>query len=174
MDYKYIEQLLERYWNCETSVEEERILRAFYSQENVPAHLERYRDLFAYQADAAEETHLGEDFDRRVCRMAGKVRPMTVKAQRLTPGRRLLPLYHAAASVAVILLLGLAAHRAFNRPQDNAGWDYNAATYNDSYDNPQEAYETLDDGIRELRDVLLLSDGAGDTDSLKTPDTPQP
>ncbi|MBQ8277874.1 MAG: hypothetical protein IJY00_05460, partial [Bacteroidaceae bacterium] len=64
--------------------------------------------------------------------------------------------------------------RAFNRPMDNAGWDYNDDTYNDSYDNPQEAYETLDDGIRELRDVLLLSDGTGDTDSLKTPDTPQP
>ena len=30
MDYKYIEQLLERYWNCETSLEEEQILRAFF------------------------------------------------------------------------------------------------------------------------------------------------
>ena len=29
MDYKYIEQLLERYWACDTSVEEEQILRAF-------------------------------------------------------------------------------------------------------------------------------------------------
>ena len=27
MDYKYIKQLLERYWNCETSLEEEDILR---------------------------------------------------------------------------------------------------------------------------------------------------
>ena len=29
MDYKYINQLLERYWNCETSLEEEGILRAY-------------------------------------------------------------------------------------------------------------------------------------------------
>ena len=32
MDYKYIEQLLERYWKCETTLEEEEILRMFFSQ----------------------------------------------------------------------------------------------------------------------------------------------
>ena len=31
MDYKYINQLLDRYWKCETSLEEEEILRAFFS-----------------------------------------------------------------------------------------------------------------------------------------------
>ena len=31
MDYKYIKQLLERYWVCETSLEEEEILRTFLS-----------------------------------------------------------------------------------------------------------------------------------------------
>ena len=36
MDYKYIEQLMERYWNAETSLEEESILRSFFSQENNP------------------------------------------------------------------------------------------------------------------------------------------
>ena len=53
MDYKYIEQLLERYWNCETSVEEEQILRIFFQQKELPAHLRRYRSLFTYQEEAA-------------------------------------------------------------------------------------------------------------------------
>lgn len=39
MDYKYIKQLLERYWRCETSLEEEKILRTFFSQKDVPAEL---------------------------------------------------------------------------------------------------------------------------------------
>ena len=39
MDYKYIEQLLERYWEGETTLQEEAILRAFFSQEDVPAGL---------------------------------------------------------------------------------------------------------------------------------------
>ena len=46
MDYKYIEQLLERYWDCETTNEEESILRTFFSQKDVPARLLKYRSLF--------------------------------------------------------------------------------------------------------------------------------
>jgi hypothetical protein len=65
MDYKYIEQLLERYWNCETSVEEEQILRIFFQQKELPAHLRRYRSLFTYQEEAAG-MKLGDDFDKRV------------------------------------------------------------------------------------------------------------
>ena len=48
MDYKYINQLLERYWRCETSLEEEDILRAFFSLDEVPAELLRYKPLFRY------------------------------------------------------------------------------------------------------------------------------
>ena len=49
MDSKYIEQLLERYWQCETSLEDEAELRAFLSGSDVPKHLLRYKDLFVYQ-----------------------------------------------------------------------------------------------------------------------------
>ena len=40
MNYKYIEQLIERYFAAETSVAEERILRAFFTEAecNVPSH----------------------------------------------------------------------------------------------------------------------------------------
>ena len=48
MDYKYIEQLIERYWDAETSRQEEQILRAFFSQDEVPEHLARYQELFRY------------------------------------------------------------------------------------------------------------------------------
>ena len=47
MDYRYIEQLLERYWRCETTLQEEEILRTFFSQDDIPAGLERYKALFS-------------------------------------------------------------------------------------------------------------------------------
>ena len=65
MDFKYIEQLLERYWQCETSLEEEAQLRTFFTEEDVPEHLSRYKDLFVYQ-QLQQEEHLGADFDARV------------------------------------------------------------------------------------------------------------
>ena len=65
MDFKYIEQLLERYWQCETSLEEEAQLRTFFTEEDVPEYLSRYKDLFVYQ-QLQQEEHLGADFDARV------------------------------------------------------------------------------------------------------------
>ncbi|MBQ3925700.1 MAG: hypothetical protein II706_01800, partial [Bacteroidaceae bacterium] len=65
MDYKYIEQLLESYFSCTTTLQEEQILRSFFSQEDVPGHLVQYADLFNYEAEAKEAT-LGEDFDERL------------------------------------------------------------------------------------------------------------
>ena len=47
MNYQYIEQLLERYWDCQTTLEEEQILRSFFKQEDVPAHLMPYGVLCA-------------------------------------------------------------------------------------------------------------------------------
>lgn len=80
MDSKYIEQLLERYWQCETSLEDEAELRAFFSGSDVPKHLLRYKDLFVYQ-QLQQEVHLGEDFDARVL---AEVEVPVVKAKRMT------------------------------------------------------------------------------------------
>ena len=77
MDVKYIEQLLERYWQCETSLEEEAQLRAFFTKGDVPGHLLRYKDLFVYQ-QLQQEEHLGTDFDARVL---ARVEAPVVKAR---------------------------------------------------------------------------------------------
>ena len=69
MDYKYIKQLLERYWVCETSLEEEEILRTFFSQKEVPAELEKYRALFVYAHQEATQDALGSDFDAKIISM---------------------------------------------------------------------------------------------------------
>ena len=114
MDYKYIEQLLERYWQCETTVAEERILREFFSQDDVPAALSAYRDLFRYEADE-QQTALGSDFDRRVLE---QIEEPVVRLQRNTWQRRLMPFVRAAAVVAVVAGVGFAAQRAFTVSED--------------------------------------------------------
>ena len=113
MDYKYIEQLLERYWNAETTLEEENILRTFFCQKDIPAEMEPLRPLF--MADACES--LDDDFDARILAMIDE-KPQTEKAQRVTLTQRLMPLFKAAAVVAIILTLGNAAQRAFEAPTD--------------------------------------------------------
>lgn len=112
MDYKYIEQLLERYWDCETTNEEESILRTFFSQKDVPARLLKYRSLFEYQKQAASEAPLGDDFDQKVLAAIYEDiedSPKVVRAKVVSFGSYLKPLFKAAAVVAMVLTIGDAA-----------------------------------------------------------------
>lgn len=120
MDYKYINQLLERYWNAETTLEEEEILRAFFSQVDIPAELEQYRGLFVYEQTEPKMDVLGEDFDERMLAMVDE--PATkVKARTITMTQRLMPLFKAAAIVAIILTLGNAMQVPFSQQTDYRG-----------------------------------------------------
>lgn len=112
MDYKYIKQLLERYWRCETSLEEEEILRTFFSQKDVPADLASYKPLFAYEQEETSADVLGDDFDQKIL---GKVEgDKPVRARVITMRQRLMPLFRAAAVVAILLTLGNAIQGAFD------------------------------------------------------------
>jgi len=152
MDYKYIEQLLERYWEARTTTAEEQILRSFFSQSELPAHLASYRTLFDYQS-AQQEIGLGEDFDARLLSLvdAGhekEEKPLLVKMRRPTWRQSLHPLFQAAAGVAIVVLISLAAGHSFSESADkNTAWDYNPASYNDTYTNPQQAYHVVADGL---------------------------
>ena len=104
MDYKYIEQLLDRYWRCETSLEEEQILRAFFQQMDIPAEMKQYQPLFAYEAEEKQMNVLGDDFDQKIMSIIGEEK--TTKATVITLHQRLRPLFKAAAIVAILLTLG--------------------------------------------------------------------
>ena len=45
-----IDELLDKYFEGGTSCEEEREIRRFFAQEEIPGHLEMYRPLFTYLA----------------------------------------------------------------------------------------------------------------------------
>lgn len=165
MDYKYIEQLLERYWQCRTSLEEEAILRAFFSQSEVPANLRPYKALFAGEK-LLQDAKLDDAFNARILSMIEEHEP--VKARRITWGRRLMPLYKAVASVAIILTLGNTAQKSFRTQGAETESDYNYENYQESYNDPAMAYDQVSDALQ------MVSQGLSETmteDSLWLNDT---
>lgn len=120
MNYQYIEQLIERYFLAETRVAEENILHTFFSQSDVPEHLQQYADLFGYALQQQDSDVLGGDFDERVlARLAaqGDAPEVRVKVKRMTFGERIKPLWRAAAAVAiVIVLVGGAGQSVIHHP----------------------------------------------------------
>lgn len=103
MDYKYIEQLLDRYWNCQTTLEEEEILRSFFSQDDIPVGLLKYKSLFAYETTSVKSDVLNEDFDEKVLAM---VNDQQTTGRHISIMRRLAPLFRAAAVVCFFITLG--------------------------------------------------------------------
>jgi hypothetical protein len=149
MDYKYIEQLVERYFQCETSLQEEQILKAFFAQpaQDVPEQLLKYMPVFA--AMQPEEA-LGDDFDERVLALIDE--PQAVKARVIGIGERLRPLLRAAAVVAVLFTMGTIADRSMQAEQPQ-GDEINYSAYKDTYDDPSMAYDQVEDALE------LISDG---------------
>ena len=103
MDYKYIEQLLERYWECETSLEEEQILRSFFNQKDVPARLLQYKEVFSF-SEEDKQNRLDDEFDARMLAMVEE-KPAVV-AKQITMWSRLAPICKAAAAIAIVLTIG--------------------------------------------------------------------
>ena len=157
MDYKYIEQLLERYFNAETSLEEEQMLRTFFSQKELPADMQQWRALFT----ADDEEMLGDDFDARIMEAiaqqeAADEEASVVKAREVTLTKRLLPLFKAAAVVAIILTLGGALQAPFDNSWNTLD-DY--ASYEQTLDSvaavsPVQA-ENITDVAADSTNVLL-------------------
>ena len=68
MDSKQIEQLLEKYWNCETSLEEEKQLREYFHGEGIPGQWKETSELFRYFEHQRHQPLTGQAFETEVLR----------------------------------------------------------------------------------------------------------
>ena len=98
-----IDELLDKYFEGETSCEEERELRRFFTEEEVPEHLQTYRPLFAYLN--REATSMAEPTEEKsVTTESAKEVPTQRKPSRLYRT------FYAVSGIAagLLLLLGVA------------------------------------------------------------------
>ena len=154
MDYKYIEQLLESYWQGETTLQEEAILRAFFSQPcqtDIPEDLRRYQSFFL--CESQQEAPFGDDFDARILDLIEEEAPNTI-----TLKNRLMPLFRAAAIVAIILTLGNAAQ---------APWEW-------GWDDPKDTYAKFHQQENDSVNILstIQAENLPDSAKINATDTP--
>ena len=110
MEFNKIESLIEKYFQGETSIAEEQELKAYFSSQNVLPHLEQYKPLFGYFANAKEQ------------KLSQEVMPKTKK--------RNLGWLSVAASVVVLLGIGTFAYLNNETATQDLG----------TYDNPEVAF----------------------------------
>lgn len=163
MDYKYIEQLLDRYFLAETTVQEEQILKSFFAQttEQLPEQLSRYAALFTALGDMPQ---LGDDFDERLLAMtegtpavnaaATTGKQGVVKARTIRLTERLRPLFKAVAVVAIVLTLGNAINQSLSKSESARAGSDEYATAKDGGTDIGIAYDQGGDTVRLAKDNI--------------------
>jgi len=91
MDSKEINELLNRYWNCETSLEEEQQLREYFKSENIPSEWRETAALFQYFEENKKKSLRDVSFDNQILEKvrpvaAGRVRKMFYNSMRIAAG----------------------------------------------------------------------------------------
>ncbi|MFN3754293.1 hypothetical protein [Flavobacterium sp.] len=107
-----IEKLLEKYFEAETSIAEEKELKDYFASSDVTQHLEQYKPIFGYATQAKQEQ-------------------FTATIPLKTNKRSSVVWLSVAASVAVFLSVGLFTFNHYNHPvSEDLG----------TYDDPEVAF----------------------------------
>jgi hypothetical protein len=98
-DYKNIEELINRFFDGQSSNKEERELYAFFSGENIPEHLLSFKPVFAYF-----ETGINEEFKQ----------PKIMQVSKYQLNNRKILLWVGGIAASLLLLLSIRFFYAFD------------------------------------------------------------
>ncbi|MFG4004534.1 hypothetical protein ACHRV1_14930 [Flavobacterium aquidurense] len=124
MEFNKIEDLLEKYFQGETTIAEEKELKAYFSSPNVAQHLEQYKPLFGYFSQVKEQksTQEPESFAR-----TGEAIPLQTKKRNVA---------WLSIAASAVVLLGIGTY--FYTSEKNTA-PVVAQSELGTYDNPEEA-----------------------------------
>ncbi|MDR0295424.1 MAG: hypothetical protein LBH91_04440 [Prevotellaceae bacterium] len=152
-NYKYIEELLDKYWTCETNLEEETILREFFSQEQeLPAHLQQYRHLFIYLQEE-QEIKLSADFEAQLLEK--------ITAQPRTPhfvsrtSYRTSFFFKIAAGLLLLLSIGFFAQQHQKIQEQTAARETVITAIGMIAENLQQGETMIDEGLKQLETLYI-------------------
>lgn len=131
MDSKRLDELLKKYWDCQTSLEEEQELHNYFGQDNVPEELAPTASLFRY-FEEQKQNSLQDDFDQI---LISKVKQ---GGSRTTKIRTLINYSLRIAAGVVVLVVATFLVRQELRKTDSVAVKGELV---DTYDDPQKAFE---------------------------------
>lgn len=120
-----IDKLLEKYWNCETSLEEEKHLQAYFHKASVPESLKETANLFRYFEEHRKQDITDISFDKDLTRKI-----------KIAKGKMASLLFNSMRIAAGIAVLFIAVW--FVRTEVRQG---SPAEMTDTYDDPRMAFE---------------------------------
>lgn len=133
MDSKHIEMLLEKYWACETTLEEEKELKAFFKGTVIPEQVKDATDLFRY-FDEQQGQAVAPSFDEQ----------LKQKMNAAKPGAKTVKMVYNYARIAAGVVVVIAA-TYFVRQEIKRT---NPEEVVDTYSDPKLAFEETKKALR--------------------------
>jgi hypothetical protein len=130
MDSKEVGQLLEKYWNCETSLEEEQVLRSYFKSPNVPDQLKDAAELFRFFENERQRS-LTTEFDDNVMRSVKK----TERQTKVISMVRWVQVARIAAGILVMVAAGYFVRNEVMKSKDQS------QVLTDTFSDPKDALE---------------------------------
>lgn len=146
--YESIRFLLNKYWNCETSLEEEKQLKNFFSSNDIPEDLQKYAPLFKDYKENQLSIRLDNDF---VKRLEAAIHQKEKEKQYITISI-FAPVLKIAASILITITLGIGIYFLANESKK----PYFAETYND----PKAALKDATYALEKISEALQRGEEA--------------
>jgi hypothetical protein len=140
MDSKRIEGLLKKYWECETTLEEEQELRTYFSGNDIPQEYKQAAPLFQYFNESKKKSLKDVSFDKHVINSVSQKK-----------GGKIISLFHnsmrIAAGIAVLMIAFIFIRKEIRKttPQEMV----------DTFNDPQLAFEET------KKALMIISKGIG-------------
>lgn len=134
MKKETIEQLLERYWKCESSLEEEKQLLEFFSGKNVPEELKKYIPLF---------------------QLKNKQKEIKAQTSFIIPYKeekklKLYPFLKIAASFLIVLTLGIGVYTHYQQEK------FLDVLFSETYTESEDAIKRTGEIVAKVSSLLQL------------------
>ncbi len=133
-----IKSLLDKYWEGETSLQEEQQLRAYFNGEAVAEDLKQYQPLFQFFKKESE-AQLSDHFEDNLLQK--------IKAD-APPKAVVRNLYSTIARVAAIGLLAFATYFAYSSLDSKTAQQANMIVYDDNPEDAKAAYIAYKDALK--------------------------
>lgn len=119
MDYNRIDELLLKYWDCETTIDEEKELKALLNDPSVPEKYRKEAALFGYFEEEHEQGNLGEFFDHRILEEVSKTSVRQEVQNQGRVRRMWQDIVKVAAVVAILVTAVFVAQDQYQDTKDN-------------------------------------------------------
>ncbi|MDR1631413.1 MAG: hypothetical protein LBR97_00745 [Dysgonamonadaceae bacterium] len=130
-----IRQLLDKYWNCETSPEEEQFLTGYFSGDSVPEEWRKYQVLFAWKKT--------QTLVKATPKLKAELGRQPFVAQFYS-------VVKIAASVLLIMTIGIGFYTHYRQVQ------WMDKVFSETYSDPADALRDTQNAIEKVSSVLNL------------------